>query len=121
MNAPCRRPNSLRSGPDERGRFGAFGGRFVAETLMPLILEVETAYRAAQSDPNFQTELDGYLRHYVGRPSPLWLAQRLTDRLGGAKIYFKREELNHTGAHKVNSCMGQILLAQRMGKTRIIA
>jgi tryptophan synthase beta chain len=114
-------PNTLRAGPDGRGRFGAFGGRFVAETLMPLILELEDAYEAAKADPGFQIELDAYLKNYVGRPSPLWLAQRLTDKLGGAKIYFKREELNHTGAHKVNSCMGQILLAKRMGKTRIIA
>jgi tryptophan synthase beta chain len=115
------KPNSLRQGPDGRGRFGEFGGRFVAETLMPLVLELENAWEAAKADPTFQQELDGYLKHYVGRPSPLWLAQRLTDHLGGAKIYFKREELNHTGAHKVNSCMGQILLARRMGKTRIIA
>jgi tryptophan synthase beta chain len=113
--------NTLRGGPDARGRFGAFGGRFVAETLMPLILEVERAYRAAQADPAFQPELDRYLRDYVGRPSPLWFAERLTEKLGGAKIYFKRDELNHTGAHKINSCMGQILLARRMGKTRIIA
>ncbi len=113
--------NTLRGGPDPRGRFGAFGGRFVAETLMPLILEVERAYRAAQADPNFQPELDRYLRDYVGRPSPLWFAEHLTEKLGGAKIYFKRDELNHTGAHKINSCMGQILLARRMGKTRIIA
>jgi tryptophan synthase beta chain len=115
------RPNSLRAGPDGRGRFGEFGGRFVAETLMPLVLELEAAYEAAKADPSFQAELDGYLKHYVGRPSPLWFARRLTEKLGGAKIYFKREELNHTGAHKVNSCMGQILLAGRMGKTRIIA
>ncbi len=114
-------PNSLRQGPDGRGRFGEFGGRFVAETLMPLVLELEEAWEAAKADPTFQEELDGYLKHYVGRPSPLWYAQRLTDHFGGAKIYFKREELNHTGAHKVNSCMGQILLAKRMGKTRIIA
>jgi tryptophan synthase beta chain len=113
--------NSLRTGPDARGRFGEFGGRFVAETLMPLVLEVEAAYEAAKADPSFQAELDVYLKDYVGRPSPLWLAQRLTDRLGGAKIYLKRDELNHTGAHKINSCMGQILLAKRMGKTRIIA
>ena len=109
------RPNSLRSGPDPRGRFGSFGGRFVAETLMPLILEVERAYRDAKADPAFQPELDRYLRDYVGRPSPLWFAERLTRHLGGAKIYFKREELNHTGAHKINSCMGQILLARRLG------
>ncbi|HVE21267.1 MAG TPA: tryptophan synthase subunit beta [Acidocella sp.] len=114
-------PNSLRSGPDGRGRFGEFGGRFVAETLMPLILELEAAYEAAKADPSFQTELDYYLKDYVGRPSPLWFARRLTQELGGAKIYFKREELNHTGAHKINNCLGQILLAKRMGKTRIIA
>jgi tryptophan synthase beta chain len=113
--------NSLRNGPDGRGRFGEFGGRYVAETLMPLILELETAYEAAKADPAFQTELDYYLKHYVGRPSPLWFAERLTKELGGAKIYFKREELNHTGAHKINNCIGQILLARRMGKTRIIA
>jgi tryptophan synthase beta chain len=113
--------NSLRNGPDARGRFGGFGGRFVAETLMPLILEVEQAYNAARTDPAFQRELDEYLTHYVGRPSPLWFAERLTRKLGGAKIYFKREELNHTGSHKINSCVGQILLARRMGKTRIIA
>jgi tryptophan synthase beta chain len=114
-------PNTLRSGPDARGRFGDFGGRFVAETLMPLVLEVERAYAAAKADPSFQKELDYYLKDYVGRPSPLWFAERLTKALGGAKVYFKRDELNHTGAHKINSCMGQILLAQRMGKTRIIA
>jgi tryptophan synthase beta chain len=114
-------PNTLRQGPDGHGRFGAYGGRFVAETLMPLILELETAYEAAKRDPSFQRELDYYLKDYVGRPSPLWFAERLTRALGGAKIYLKREELNHTGAHKVNSCMGQILLARRMGKTRIIA
>ncbi|MBB4286028.1 tryptophan synthase subunit beta [Roseospira goensis] len=113
--------NTYRAGADERGHFGLFGGRYVAETLMPLILEVEQAYRAARADPAFQAELDGYLTHYVGRPSPLYHARRLTEHLGGAKIYFKREDLNHTGAHKVNSCMGQILLAQRMGKRRIIA
>ncbi len=115
------RPNSLRSGPDRRGRFGGFGGRFVAETLMPLILAVEQAYQAAKADPAFQPELDRYLKDYVGRPSPLWFAQRLTERIGGARIYFKRDELNHTGSHKINNCMGQILLARRMGKTRIIA
>jgi tryptophan synthase beta chain len=113
--------NSLRQGPDGRGRFGEYGGRFVAETLMPLVLELEQAWEAAKADPSFQVELDGYLKDYVGRPSPLWFARRLTEHLGGAKVYFKREELNHTGAHKVNSCMGQILLAKRMGKTRIIA
>ncbi len=115
------RPNTLRSGPDAQGRFGEYGGRFVAETLMPLVLELEAAYEAARSDPAFQAELDTYLKDYVGRPSPLWYAERLTKAFGGAKIYLKREELNHTGAHKVNSCMGQILLARRMGKTRIIA
>jgi tryptophan synthase beta chain len=113
--------NSLRSGPDGRGRFGEFGGRFVAETLMPLILELEVAYEAAKIDPGFQSEIAYYLQHYVGRPSPLWFAERLTRELGGAKIYFKRDELNHTGAHKINNCIGQILLARRMGKTRIIA
>ncbi len=113
--------NSLRQGPDERGRFGTFGGRFVAETLMPLVLDVERAYEATKTDPAFQAELDGYLKNYVGRPSALWFAERLTRHFGGAKIYFKREDLNHTGAHKINSCMGQILLARRMGKTRIIA
>jgi tryptophan synthase beta chain len=112
---------SLRSGPDGRGRFGEFGGRFVAETLMPLILELEVAYEAAKIDPGFQSEIAYYLQHYVGRPSPLWFAERLTRELGGAKIYFKRDELNHTGAHKINNCIGQILLARRMGKTRIIA
>ena len=115
------RPNSLRSGPDARGRFGGFGGRFVAETLMPLILQVEQAYEAAKADPAFQIELDSYLKDYVGRPSPLWFAERLTKALGGARIYMKRDELNHTGSHKINNCMGQILLARRMGKTRIIA
>jgi tryptophan synthase beta chain len=113
--------NTYRAGADENGHFGIFGGRYVAETLMPLILEVDRAYRAARADPAFQAELDGYLQSYVGRPSPLYFARRMTEHLGGAKIYFKREDLNHTGAHKVNSCMGQILLARRMGKTRIIA
>jgi tryptophan synthase beta chain len=115
------RVNSLRQGPDGRGRFGTFGGRFVAETLMPLVLAVEAAYAAAKADPTFQAELNTYLRDYVGRPSPLWFAERLTRALGGAKIYFKRDELNHTGSHKINNCMGQILLARRMGRTRIIA
>jgi tryptophan synthase beta chain len=113
--------NSYRTGPDEFGHFGIFGGRYVAETLMPLILEVETAYAAAKADPSFQAELDEFLKHYVGRPSPLYFAERLTGHYGGAKIYFKRDELNHTGAHKINNCMGQILLARRMGKKRIIA
>ena len=112
---------SLRSGPDARGHFGAYGGRYVAETLMPLILDLETAYRAAQADPAFAAELDWLMTHYVGRPSPLYFAEALTRHLGGAKIYFKRDELNHTGAHKINNCIGQILLAKRMGKTRIIA
>jgi len=114
-------PNSLRNLPDSRGRFGEFGGRFVAETLMPLILELEAAYEAAKVDQGFFDEFQYYLKHYVGRPSPLWFAERLTRKLGGAKIYFKRDELNHTGAHKINNCIGQILLAKRMGKTRIIA
>ena len=112
---------SLRTGPDARGHFGAFGGRYVAETLMPLILELEVAYRSAQADPAFAREFDYLLKHYVGRPSPLYFAERFTNALGGAKIYFKRDELNHTSAHKINNCIGQMLLAQRMGKTRIIA
>jgi tryptophan synthase beta chain len=111
----------LRAGPDARGRFGGFGGRYVAETLMPLILEVERAYDAARADPAFMAEWRRLLTHYVGRPSPLWFAERLTNALGGAKVYFKRDELNHTGAHKINAVLGQILLARRMGKTRIIA
>src|SRR5438874_439746 len=113
--------NSFRTGPDERGHFGLYGGRFVAETLMPLVLEVEKAWEAAKRDRSFQSELDYYLEHYVGRPSPLFLAERLTRHLGGARIYFKRDELNHTGAHKINNTMGQILLARRMGKRRVIA
>src|SRR5215468_2910628 len=116
-----RRPNSFRTGPDERGHFGIYGGRFVAETLMPLILELEQAYARAKADPAFQKEMDGHLSNYVGRPSPLYFAQRFTQHCGGAKIYFKREELNHTGAHKVNNVLGQIMLALRMGKTRVIA
>jgi tryptophan synthase beta chain len=126
-----REPNSYRTGPDERGHFGIYGGRFVAETLMPLILELEKAYAAAKADPAFQREMDGYLTHYVGRPSPLYYAERFTEHLrtvaakkgrsGGAKIYFKRDELNHTGAHKVNNVLGQILLARRMNKPRVIA
>ena len=115
------RPNDYSAYPDARGRFGEFGGRYVAETLMPLVLELEQAYATAKADPEFQAELSGYLTHYVGRPSPLYFAERLTRHFGGARIYFKREELNHTGAHKINNCMGQILLARRMGKTRIIA
>jgi tryptophan synthase beta chain len=113
--------NSYRTGPDGAGRFGIHGGRFAAETLMPLILDLERAYRTAQADPSFQQELDYYLEHYAGRPSPLYFAQRLTEHFGGAKIYFKRDDLNHTGSHKINNCLGQILLAKRMGKTRIIA
>ena len=113
--------NSLRNGPDEQGRFGIFGGRFVAETLMPLILDLEKAYREALADPAFKAEVEFLGKHYTGRPSPLYLAERLTEKLGGAKVYFKREELNHTGSHKLNNTVGQILLAKRMGKTRIIA
>jgi tryptophan synthase beta chain len=113
--------NSLRTGPDERGRFGLYGGRFVAETLMPCILELEQAWEVARRDPSFQAELDLWLADYVGRPSPLYFAERLTAELGGAKIYLKRDELNHTGAHKINNCIGQALLAKRMGKRRIIA
>jgi tryptophan synthase beta chain len=114
-------PNSFRTGPDERGHFGIYGGRFVAETLMPLILALEKAYAQAKADPSFKKEMEGFLTHYVGRPSPLYYAERMTQHLGGAKIYFKREELNHTGAHKVNNVLGQIMLARRMGKTRVIA
>ena len=114
-------PNSFRTGPDERGHFGIYGGRFVAETLMPLILELERAYAAAKVDPAFQKEMNGHLATYVGRPSPLYFAERLTAHCGGAKIYLKREELNHTGAHKVNNVLGQIMLARRMAKPRIIA
>ncbi|MCW2284181.1 tryptophan synthase beta chain [Rhodoblastus acidophilus] len=113
--------NSLRQGPDARGHFGIFGGRFVAETLMPLILALEDAYEDARKDPAYHAELKNLLTYYVGRPSPLYFAERLTEHLGGAKIYFKREELNHTGAHKINNVLGQILLARRMGKKRIIA
>ena len=114
-------PNSYRAGPDDRGHFGDYGGRFVAETLMPLVLQLERAYETAKDDPAFHAELNGLLTHYVGRPSALYFAERLTAHLGGAKIYLKREDLNHTGAHKINNCLGQILLARRMGKTRIIA
>ncbi|WP_412050530.1 tryptophan synthase subunit beta [Hoeflea sp. Naph1] len=120
MNQPTT-PNSFRTGPDEQGMFGIFGGRFVAETLMPLILELEEEWAKAKADPAFRAELDYLNTHYVGRPSPLYFAERLTEHLGGAKIYFKRDELNHTGSHKINNCIGQILLAKRMGKTRIIA
>jgi tryptophan synthase beta chain len=123
-------PNSFRTGPDERGHFGIYGGRFVAETLMPLILELEKAYAQAKADPQFKQEMDGYLTHYVGRPSPLYFAERMTEHcrsmqtasgVMGAKIYFKRDELNHTGAHKVNNVLGQIMLAKRMGRPRVIA
>jgi tryptophan synthase beta chain len=127
MNAP-QTPNSFMTGPDENGRFGMFGGRFVAETLMPLILQLQAEYEKAKTDTDFQTEMNGYLKHYVGRPSPLYYAERMTEYLRakspkgmGAKIYFKRDELNHTGAHKVNNVLGQIMLARRMGKQRIIA
>ena len=113
--------NTLRSGVDENGHFGIYGGRFVAETLMPLILEVEKAWEAARHDDDFWAEFDELMKHYVGRPSPLYFAERLTDEFGGAKVYFKRDELNHTGAHKINNTVGQILLARRMGKERIIA
>ncbi|MDG2495148.1 MAG: tryptophan synthase subunit beta [Alphaproteobacteria bacterium] len=113
--------NSYRAGPDENGRFGLFGGRFVAETLMPLILDLEAAYEDAQKDPAFAAQLEDLQTHYVGRPSPLYFAERLTQHYGGAKIYLKRDELNHTGSHKINNCLGQILLAMRMKKTRIIA
>ncbi|MBN9593402.1 MAG: tryptophan synthase subunit beta, partial [Alphaproteobacteria bacterium] len=119
MSTP--KPNSFRNGPDAHGHFGAYGGRFVAETLMPLVLSLEKAYEAAKADPAFHAELAGLLKNYVGRESPLYFAERLTAHLGGAKIYLKREDLNHTGAHKINNCLGQILLARRMGKTRIIA
>jgi tryptophan synthase beta chain len=114
-------PNSYRTGPDIDGHFGAYGGRYVAETLMPLILELEKAYEAAKADPAYHAELKGLLKHYVGRESPLYFAERLTAKLGGPKIYLKREDLNHTGAHKINNCLGQVLLARRMGKTRLIA
>jgi tryptophan synthase beta chain len=130
MNATPK-PNSFRTGPDENGMFGLFGGRFVAETLMPLILQLQQAYEDAKKDQTFHDEMDFMLKHYVGRPSPLYFAERMTEecrriaklagKSGGAKIYFKRDELNHTGAHKVNNVLGQILLAKRMGKKRIIA
>ncbi|HEX7945696.1 MAG TPA: tryptophan synthase subunit beta [Phenylobacterium sp.] len=120
MNAPSL-PNDYSAYPDAQGRFGDYGGQYVPETLMPLVHELDAAYSAAKADPAFQGELAGYLTHYVGRPSPLYFAARLTEHFGGAKVYLKREELNHTGSHKINNCMGQILLAMRMGKTRIIA
>ena len=123
MNAPTppATPNDFAAYPDAQGRFGQFGGRYVAETLMPLVLDLEAAYLATREDAAFQAELSSLLTHYVGRPSPLYFAERLTEHFGGAKIYFKREDLNHTGAHKINNCIGQILLAKRMGKQRIIA
>ena len=114
-------PNTLREGPDENGHFGIFGGRYVAETLMPLVLDVEDSWKTAKADPVFWSELEYYRKHYIGRPSPLYFASRLTDHFQGAKLYFKRDELNHTGAHKINNVMGQALIAQRMGKTKIIA
>ncbi|MEL4377735.1 tryptophan synthase subunit beta [Brucella cytisi] len=120
MNKPVA-PNSYKTGPDEEGMFGIFGGRFVAETLMPLILELQGAYETAKNDPEFKAELNALSTYYAGRPSKLYYAEGLTKHLGGAKIYFKREDLNHTGSHKINNCLGQILLAKRMGKTRIIA
>ena len=113
--------NSFKTMPDENGRFGIYGGRFVAETLMPLILQVEDAYKKAIIDPNFNSELIYFQKHYVGRPSPLYFAERLTEHYGGAKLYLKRDELNHTGAHKINNVLGQALLAKKMGKTKIIA
>ena len=113
--------NSYKTGPDEQGRFGIYGGRFVSETLMPLILDLEAEYERAKTDADFWAQMDDLWTHYVGRPSPLYFAERLTGHLGGAKIYMKRDELNHTGAHKINNVLGQILLAMRMGKTRIIA
>jgi len=121
VNSPEAFRNSLRTGPDATGHFGGYGGRYVAETLVPLVLALEQAYEAAKKDPAFQAELSGLLEHYAGRESPLYFAERLTSHLGGAKIYLKREDLNHTGAHKINNTLGQILLARRMGKTRIIA
>ncbi|KAB2713215.1 tryptophan synthase beta chain [Ochrobactrum intermedium] len=120
MNKPVE-PNSYKTGPDEEGMFGIFGGRFVAETLMPLIFELQEAYETAKNDPEFKAELSALSTYYAGRPSKLYYAEGLTKHLGGAKIYFKREDLNHTGSHKINNCLGQILLAKRMGKTRIIA
>lgn len=115
------KPNTFRAGCDEGGHFGIYGGRYVAETLMPLILEVEKHYAEAKEDPDFWEEFHYLMKHYVGRPSPLYFAKRLTDYFGGAKVYFKRDELNHTGAHKINNTIGQILIAKRMGKKRIIA
>ena len=123
LNIPIMRepPNTYRAGPDEDGHFGIYGGRYVAETLMPLLREVEAAYDVAKADPAFRAEFDDLMKHYVGRPSPLYFASRITEHCGGAKIYFKRDELNHTGAHKINNTLGQVMLAKRMGKTRVIA
>ena len=121
MQSTPKRPASFRRAPDEQGHFGPYGGRFVAETLMPLILEVEKAYMEARDEIRFWVEFDKYAKDYIGRPSPLYHAEKATKHFGGAQIYFKRDELNHTGAHKINHCIGQILLAQRMGKKRIIA
>ncbi len=121
MKTQPKNPNSFRSGPDERGHFGPYGGRYVAETLMPLILEVEKAFHTAREDDDFWAEFHALAKDFIGRPSPLYFAKKTTEALGGAKVYFKREELNHTGAHKINHCLGQILVAKRMGKTRIIA
>ena len=121
MSTDNKKRNTYSNGPDERGHFGKYGGRYVAETLMPLILSVEKAWNAAKDDPSFWAEFDDLAKHYVGRPSPLYFAEKTTNHFGGAKIYFKRDELNHTGAHKINHCIGQVLLAKRMGKTRIIA
>ncbi len=119
--SPKERANTYRNMPDDEGHFDLFGGRYVAETLMPLILELEEAYAQARGDPAYMAQIDDLALHYTGRPSPLYYAERLTEHFGGAKIYFKREELNHTGAHKINNCIGQVLLAMRMGKKRIIA
>jgi len=121
MSKQAKNPNSFRSGPDEHGHFGPYGGRYVAETLMPLILEVEKAFYAAREDQSFWDQFNALCKDYVGRPSPLYHAKKISEDLGGAKIYLKRDELNHTGAHKINHCLGQILVAMRMGKTRIIA
>lgn len=119
--APKALSNSLRGGPDEHGHFGIYGGRYVAETLMPLVLQVEKAWEKARHDPAFWEEFNNLSRDYIGRPSPLYFAEATTRHFGGARIWFKRDELNHTGAHKINNCLGQVLLARRMGKSRVIA
>ena len=121
INLPKFKKFNFHNFPDQDGRFGKFGGRFVAETLMPLLLNVEKEYKKARKSKKFKSEIDYYFKNYVGRPSPLYFAERLSERLNGAKIYFKRDELNHTGAHKINNCIGQVLLAKRMGKKRIVA